>query len=348
MTISNAGFGEKTTGQAVVQAYAKQVHGKTVLITGANPGGIGYSTAVALASASPKLLILAGRSSDKLAKTVEAVKAANAKIATKSLILDLSSQESCRKAAQDVLDDSEIDQIDILINNAGVMNISERTLSPEGIEMQFATNHIGHFLFTNLVMPKLVKAAENASSGATRIVNLSSRAVVYGPVRFADYNFTKKQTELPEDEHMSDQVRQLWGETEDKPYIPQAAYGQSKTANVLFSIALNKRLSGKRILSNAVHPGHIATDLGRHMDQEKLNAAVETFTKNIPNYHIKDLEDGCSSTLVAALDPKVDQKDIFFADCQFADWAPQYSTDPDKAEQLWTLSEDLVGEKFRY
>lgn len=255
MTITNSSFGEKTPGHAVIEAYASRVEGKTILITGANPGGIGYSTAVALAKASPKLLILAGRSSEKLEKTAEGVKATNTSVSVKSLILDLSSQKSCRKAAQEVLDDSNIDHIDILINNAGIMNLPERTLSEEGIEMQFATNHIGHFLFTNLIIPKLVNTQSTQLD--TRIVNLSSRAVVYGPVRFSDYNFTKTQAEIPKEEHMSDQVRQLWNQLEDKPYISNAAYGQSKTANVLFSIALNERLGSKGILSTAVHPGHI-------------------------------------------------------------------------------------------
>lgn len=346
MTITNSNFGEKTTGQTVVEAYPNQVVGKTILITGANPGGIGYSTAVALAHASPKLLILAGRSADKLVKTAESVKAVNDKVTVKALILDLSNQESCRKAAKEVLDDSNINHIDILVNNAGVMNIPERTLSPDGIEMQFATNHIGHFLFTNLIMPKLVNLSSNASNGSVRIVNVSSRAVVYAPVRFSDYNFTKKEAELPEEEHMSQECRKLWSQLEDKPYIENAAYGQSKTANVLFSVALNKRLGSKCVLSNAVHPGHIRTELGRHMDQAILKAATEKFVKSKPGYHIKDLEDGCSTSLVAALDPSLEQKEIFLADCQAANWCPPYCTDLEKADRLWVLSEQLVGQVF--
>lgn len=82
------------------------------------------------------------------------------------------------------------------------------------------------------------------------------------------------------------------------------------------------------------------------MDQEVLKTTVEKFTSSIPNYHIKDLEEGCSSTLVAALDPGLEQNDIFLADCQFADWSPPYCTDSKKAEQLWTLSEQLVGQTF--
>lgn len=344
MPTSNKDFGETTTGERIVSAYGDAVKDKVILITGANPGGIGGSTAVSLAKASPKLLILAGRSPSKLSETTQNVQKANPNVSCKSLDLDLSSQESVKKAAQEILNDDQIPHIDLLINNAGVMNIAERTLSPEGIEMQFATNHIGHFLFSNLVLPKLEASAKQSKPGATRIVNLSSRAVVYNGVRFSDWNFTKKEAELPEDEHLAEQARTLWNQKEDKPYVPQAAYGQSKSANVLFSIGLNERLYTKSgILSVAVHPGAISTELGRHMD---IAAAMENFKKFAPKMHWKNLEEGCSTTLVAALDPNMNEKDIFLGDCQVADWAPAWCTNPEKAEKLWQLSEQIVGQKF--
>jgi len=349
MPATNSDWGERTTGQMVVEAFPQQVKDKIILITGANPGGIGGSTATSLALASPKLLILAGRGQARLAETVENIKKVNPAVTCKPLILDLSSQESCRKAAKEVMEASDVPHIDVLINNAGVMDIQERTLSPEGIEMQFATNHIGHFLFTNLVFPKIAAAAKTAIPGATRIINLSSRAVVYGPVRFSDYNFTKCEKDLPESDHMSKEVRAMWNEHEDKPYIPQAAYGQSKSANVLFSVSLNNKLLEKSgVLSVAVHPGGINTELARHLDPEKLKAAIEGFKKYSPGFFMKDLEQGCSTTLVAALDPKTTKDDILWADCHVAGWAPEWSTDPAKAEQLWKLSEQLVGQEFSY
>ena len=342
-------WGPRTTGKTVVEAFPQEVKDKIILITGANPGGIGGSTATSLAIASPRLLILAGRNQAKLAETAANVKKVNPSVTCKSLILDLSSQESCRKAAKEVLEASDIPHINILINNAGVMDIPERTLSPEGIEMQFATNHIGHFLFTNLIYPKIAAAVASSTPGATRIINLSSRAVMYGPVRFSDYNFTKREADLPKSDHMSEQVRQMWGENEDKPYIPQAAYGQSKSANVLFSVGLNKRLFEKTgVLSLAVHPGGVNTELARHLEQEKLQAAVDAFKKASPDFHIKDIEEGCSTTLAAALDPKNTKEDIFWEDCHTATWAPEWSTSPEKAEQLWKLSEQLVGQEFSY
>lgn len=125
MPTSNSSFGERTTGKEVVAAFPDQVKDKIILITGANPGGIGYSTAVSLAAASPRLLILAGRSPTKLAEAIESITKANPNVACKDLQLDLSSQESCRKAAKEVLEDTSVPHIDLLINNAGVMNIEE-------------------------------------------------------------------------------------------------------------------------------------------------------------------------------------------------------------------------------
>lgn len=348
-TSTNSKWDARTTGQTVVEAFPQQVKDKIILITGANPGGIGGSTATSLAIASPKLLILAGRNQAKLTETASNVKKVNPNVTCRPLILDLSSQKSCHQAAKEILEASDVPHIDILINNAGVMDIPERTLSPEGIEMQFATNHVGHFLFTNLIFPKIAAAAKTATPGATRIINLSSRAVVYGPVRFNDYNFTKCEKDLPESDHMSKQVRQLWSVHEDKPYIPQAAYGQSKSANVLFSVGLNKRLLEKTgVLSLAVHPGGINTELSRHLDTTKLEAVLEKFKQTSPDFFLKDLEQGCSTTLAAALDPKNTKDDLFWEDCNVATWAPEWSTSPEKAEQLWKLSEQLVGQEFSY
>lgn len=343
MPASNNKFDSQTTGSDVAAAYAEQVKDKIVLITGANPGGIGEGTAVVLAGQSPRIIIVAGRSSSKLAETEQKIKQTNPAVAVKQLILDLSSQDSCRKAAQEILDAANIPQIDLLINNAGVMNIAERTLSVDGIEMQFATNHVGHFLFTNLLLPKLLVAAKNSPPGSTRIMNLSSRAVMYGPVRFSDWNFTKREADMPENEHAAQAARDQWGVHEDLPYWPQAAYGQSKTANVLFTKGLNKRLFDKTgILSIAVHPGLVESNLNRHADPVEFQTMMEKFG----NPKLKDLDQGCSTTLVAALDPKLTQDDFFLADCQFASWAPKASTDEGLANQLWALSEGLVRQQF--
>lgn len=343
MPFSNSTFNGQTTGQTVASEYAQSIKDKIILITGANPGGIGESTAVSLAREGPKTIVVAGRSLEKLSTTEEQIRKTNPNVGVEKLILDLSSQDSCRKAAQEILDSSDIPQIDLLVNNAGVMNIAERTLSVDGVEMQFATNHIGHFLFTNLLMPKLLKAAGKNPQRSVRILNLSSRAVMYGPVRFSDWNFTKRESEMPEAEHATKQTRDLWSNHEDVPYFPQGAYGQSKSANVLFTKELNKRLfDATGIMSVAVHPGIVQSNLDRHIDPTEYKAVLERFG----NPPMKDLDQGCSTTLVAALDPKLTPEDFFVADCQFADWAPKYTTDEDFAARLWTLSEGLVRQQF--
>ena len=132
MPTSNSAFDGHTTAQEVVSSLSENVRGKTIVITGANPGGIGGLTAIALTSGQPKMLVLAGRNEKRLAETAESIRAVDANVIIKPIILDLGSQESCKQAASKILNDNEISQIDILINNAGIMNLPERTLSPEG------------------------------------------------------------------------------------------------------------------------------------------------------------------------------------------------------------------------
>lgn len=349
MPTSVASYSESTSGTEVAQRFADRVKDKIILITGANPGGVGGQTAISLAAAAPKLLILAGRTEAKLAATIEDIKKVNADVAVKTIKLDLSSQESCREAARIIMEAEDVPQIDILINNAGVMNIEQRTLSPEGIEMQLATNHVGHFLFTNLIYPKIAAAAKGSEPGSVRVINLSSLAAVFSAFRFSDYNFTKFEADIPEEEHMSKDVRKQWNQPEVAPYTPSAAYGQSKTANILFSVGANRRwLEKDGVLSLAVHPGAVNTELGRHTSPDKLSELLDNMEKEMPGFKWKSLEQGCSTSLVAALDPKLQAEDILFSDCQVSDWTPAYAKDPEKGEKLWKLSEELVGQAFSY
>lgn len=136
--------------------------------------------------------------------------------------------------------------------------------------MHFATNHIGHFLFACLLMPKLLKAAEdNPTKGATRIINVSSRSPTWARMRWSDINFDKNK-DLPQEEQLAYNVHQVLGVTgdlEEKSYLPL----QSKVANMLFGIVANKRLYSKHgILSLGFRPGVIATELGRKVGQEIL------------------------------------------------------------------------------
>ena len=156
----------------------------SVLITGPSEGGLGAETATCLASGSPELLVLAGRSLGKIQPVIDRINAINPEVRTKFINLDLSSLASVREAAASIT--ANVEKIDVLINNAAVMTCPfSKTV--DGIECQFGTNHIGHFLLTNLIMPKILAAGPGA-----RIVNLSSSAHRMADVNLDDYNFEVK------------------------------------------------------------------------------------------------------------------------------------------------------------
>ena len=200
-TTTHADYDATTPAADVAAAFPKNIEGRTILITGVNRNGIGFSTAEAFASQSPRCLILAGRTPSKIEECAKHLSATYPNIEVKTLELDLSSQASVRSSASTLLSWQDVPRIDLLINNAGIMNLPTLQHTPEGIEMQFGTNHIGHFLFTNLIISKIIAAAKaNPTKGATRIINVSSRGVGYGPVRWSDLTFEKPNETLPESE----------------------------------------------------------------------------------------------------------------------------------------------------
>jgi NAD(P)-dependent dehydrogenase (short-subunit alcohol dehydrogenase family) len=190
-------FDASTTGSSVAETFSSAVTGKAILITGVNKGGLGGTMAEILSRHAPKTLVLASRTPAKVHEVIDELQAKYQEVTYIAVPLDLSSPESCRQAASSLLSNPDIKQIDLLFNNAAVMNVPERELSADGIEIQFATNHLGHFLFTNLVMPKILAAAKVNPKGATRIVNVSSLATAYGPIRFSDINFDQPFDALP-------------------------------------------------------------------------------------------------------------------------------------------------------
>ncbi|KAL8787729.1 MAG: hypothetical protein Q9213_002049 [Squamulea squamosa] len=353
-------FDQKTEGLKVAETFAGAIRGKTILVTGVNHNGIGYSTCHAFASQSPSRLIIAGRSPSKIQESIDALKDHFPKVDYRALQLNLSGQGSVRKAAAEVISWNDVPTIDILVNNAAVMNIPERTLSEDGIEIQFATNHIGHFLFTCLIMPKLLEAAKGNPKGATRVTNVTSGSPTVASMRWSDINHEKINKELPEAEQPPYHVHKHWGVTdpEEKSYLPLEGYNQSKVANVLFSIGMNKRLYEKYgIFSTAVHPGVIRTELSRYAPPEAL-AAIEKMNEN-GTISFKTLGAGAATTLVAATDPQLGMSKLeakegkenhgaFMMDCQISDQARDLAVSSDEAEKLWKLSEDLVKEKFAW
>ena len=174
-------YNRYTTGEQVASDCRSSIENKTVLITGVTSGGLGAGFATVIAPYRPSLIILAARDISKAEETAREIKTAAPSVTTRILELDLDSQTQIRKAAKEVLSYKE--HIDVLVNNAGLMAPPFR-LTKDGLESQFGINHIGHFLFTNLIMKKLVAPGKSA-----RVVNVSSDGHRMGPIRFEDWNF---------------------------------------------------------------------------------------------------------------------------------------------------------------
>lgn len=276
-------FTAATTGDEVVKTFAAEAKGKIVLITGPSESGVGAQTAIFLAAAKPEKIILAGRNKSKIQPVIDEIQKSYPNASVMFVQLDLADLSSVRSAAKEV--SASIPKLDILINNAGVMAIKDYTPSKDGNEMQFAANHLGHFLLTNLLMPKIIAAGKGA-----RIINVSSFGYMSGGVRFDDPNF-KNGAE----------------------YNAWLAYAQSKTANILFTAALADKLKSKGILSFALNPGLIfESKLMANVTQEMFadGHAVATAALNgdtMPDTAVapKSLAAGSATSLYAALDPSL-------------------------------------------
>ena len=171
-----------TTASEVVNDLSHYIKGKTVLTTGVSPGSLGAAFMESIASAHPALLILAGRDIRKLQGTADTIVTAQPQTRVRLLQLELDSIAAVRKAAAEVTLWDDVPSIDVLVNNAGIM-ATNFALTADGYESQLATNHIGHFLFTNLIIEKIL------ASESPRVVNISSDGHRLNPIRWADYNF---------------------------------------------------------------------------------------------------------------------------------------------------------------
>ncbi|EGE84086.1 short-chain dehydrogenase [Blastomyces dermatitidis ATCC 18188] len=334
---SHAEFGLKTTATEVAKVFSDQIKGLTVLITGVNPKGLGGALVRAIVEYSPARIIITGRSQEKLDEISSDLNARFPAVLITSTAVDLSSLLSVRKAAVKI--SKEVDAIDVILNNAGIMAVPERELSENGFELHLATNHIGHFLLTNLLMDKIRQAAA-LRPGSTRIINVASDAYLFTPFRFQDYNFNGKP--VAADEVGTEDWLKRFGYPLEPiaGYDSMIAYGQSKTANLLFTTYLAKHLASEGIASFALHPGVIHTELGRYMSPENFGALADV----IP--HWKTTDGGAATSVVAAFDPALKaHSGGFLMDCQLITPTP-YSTDIEKAEKLWKLTEKLVGQEF--
>lgn len=325
-------FNNRTTAEEVCDAFPSQIKGKTILITGASINGMGAKYAQVLSKYSPAQILLVSRSQAKVDPVIEEVHATNPSVDVKFIQCELSDQDSVRRAATAILEDKTVTKIDIVINNAGVMAIQKYTVDKQGNEMQFSSNHLGHFLLTNLIMSKIFAAGEGS-----RIVNLTSHGHRISPFHFDDPKFDGGKT-----------------------YDPWQGYGQSKTANILFSVELARRLEPHGIQAFAVHPGLItSTGLASHMEdfmaevpallaavQKNNPGDVESWSTEVMGHQAKDDSQGCSSALVAALRPEwKGQSGRYVQDCQLSE-AMGYALDGENAKKLWGYSEEVVGQKF--
>ncbi|KAJ5352021.1 hypothetical protein N7452_000995 [Penicillium brevicompactum] len=280
-------------------------------------GGIGAETALCLASQSPSTIILAGRDRAKIQPVIEKISHLNPEVNAIFITLDLSSQASVRSAAAEV--NRQVDHLDVLINNAALMACPYGT-TPDNLEIQFGTNFIGPFLFTGLLLPRLRAAGPGA-----RIVNVSSSAHRFESIRFDDVDFK------------GGSVYDTW-----------KAYGQSKTALILMAVHIASKLPSTDIAAFAVHPGSIASNLQRHVDSESISDA-RVKSQNIVDYEVTDrksLQQGCSTTLIAALDPSLTElSGSYLSDGQLKDPA-RHASGTENATKLWNLGEAILGQTF--
>lgn len=239
----------------------------------------------------------------------------------RSLVLDLASLQSVRTAATEVLKYSE--PIDVLFNNAAIM-ASPYHITKDGFEAQFGTNHLGPFLFTNLFLLRILAS----KTGSPRIINVTSVAHRASPVNFDDISFHN-------------------GKTYDK----WLAYGQSKTASILFALELSNRYKDKDLCAFSIHPGGIATNLGRDLTADDDHQQIVDYESNLlfpETIRFKNISQGTATHIFAGFDPSIkSQSGLHLQDCHIdTGGAKPYALDNSNAERLWTLSEQLVGQKF--
>ena len=291
--------------------------GKVCVITGAT-SGLGRESARALAAAGA-YVVLAGRSPDALKDTDEWIRRVVDGAHTTTTPVDLTSLASVRAAAASIED--AVPAVHVLMNNAGVM-FTPFGRTEDGFEMQFGTNHLGHFELTRLLQPRLEAA------GGARIVNLSSDGHRLGDVDLDDPNWHRRE------------------------YDKFRAYGAAKTANVLHAVELDRRLRGSGVRAFAVHPGMVATNLARHMSREDVVAVAKlpeqrhiSAETDIRKMEVLTPEQGAATQVWAAVSTELNETGAqYLGDCRIRSDVASYAVDPERARRLWDLSEALCAE----
>jgi NAD(P)-dependent dehydrogenase (short-subunit alcohol dehydrogenase family) len=283
--------------------------GKVVIVTGSS-SGLGYETAKALANKNATVIV-AVRNEMKGNAAVESIKVENPNTDIQVMLLDLSNLESIHKFTENFK--NKFNKLDLLINNAGVMN-PPYTKTKDGFELQFGTNHLGHFALTGLLID-LIKETPNS-----RIVNVSSTAHKIGKLNFEDLNW------------------------ETRPYKKMRSYGDSKLANLYFSKELQRRLDKESsgVIVASAHPGASSTPLTRHSLLFRILSLI-----------VQNSEMGALPTLYAAVGPNVQGNDyIGPGGFQETRGYPkkvepaEHAKDDDIAAKLWDVSEKMTGVSY--
>lgn len=276
--------------------------GKTCIVTGAT-SGIGRSTALALARAGAELGLVC-RDAGRAEATVRAIRDETGSTAVEVFLGDLGSQAAIRKVADAIL--ARYPRIHLLVNNAGVVNL-QRITTADGIEQTFAVNHLAYFLLTLLLLDRLRESAP------ARIVNVGSDAHKFvSGINFDDIGFANG-------------------------YKSMRVYGHSKLANLLFTTELARRLEGSGVTVNCVHPGAVATSLGKN------NGSIATLLIRVLAPFFRTPDKGAATTLHVATSPALEGvSGRYFASCREVVPAAA-ARDRAAAERLWDLSAHLTG-----
>src|SRR5215813_2457224 len=321
-------FGATSTAEDVLSGI--NLTGKRILVTGVS-AGLGVETARSLAAHGARVVGAARDLSKAKMTTAQVRTEATAKGGSLELIeLDLASLASVRAAADRLLEDGR--QFDVVIANAGVM-ATPFGHTADGFETQFGTNHLGHFVFVNRIASLIRKGG--------RLINLSSSGHRFANVDLNDPNF------------------------DQTPYEPFVAYGRSKTANILFAVAFDRRYRDRGVRAAAVHPGGIQTELGRYANRNQIEKLVEEMNQQLaaegkPPFQWKTVPQGAATSVWAAAVAVADQiGGKYCENCHVGNIVPDnatinamsegvraYALDPKTAEALWNKSEELVSESF--
>jgi NAD(P)-dependent dehydrogenase (short-subunit alcohol dehydrogenase family) len=321
-------FGRNSTTDDVLAGV--DLKGKRILVTGVS-AGLGVETARSLAAHGAQVVGAARDLAKAQAATEQVRKDAGANGGGFELVeLDLANLKSVRACADELVATGEA--FDVIIANAGVM-ATPFGHTADGFETQFGTNHLGHFVLVNRIA-RLIR------SGG-RLINLSSAGHRFSNVNLEDPGF------------------------EQTPYEPFVAYGRSKTANILFAVAFDKRHRERGVRAAAVHPGGIRTELGRYMDQSRFQEILDQLEKQLAAegkepFQWKTVPQGAATSVWAAVVAAADEVGGQYCEnCHVGQVVPDsvelvigsegvrgYALDPTNAEALWRRSEDLVGEKF--